>query len=76
MKIAKVKIEVDGIQVFCKAVVRKGQYVDGLLGAHHPVIQRKLESMTKPCGTKVSHGGEFHGSQTVHALTRAMSQVH
>ena len=76
MKIAKVKIEVDGIEVFCKAVVRKGQCVDGLLGADHPVVQRMLESITKPCGSKVSHGGEFHGSQTVHAITRAMCQAH
>ena len=80
----------------------------------HPVIQRMLDSITKPyplsylatncykpvpivkdiveqvpkqnfvdptpnvdtCGTQVSHGGEFYGSQTVHAITRAMSQAH
>ena len=33
IKISKVKIEVDGIELFCRAVVRKGQCVDGLLGA-------------------------------------------
>ena len=36
MKIDK-EIEVDGFKVYCKGVVRKGQCVDGLLGADHPI---------------------------------------